>query len=79
MDCSKCSFHRPGNYIQTGTCMKYMAYKGRGKVVYEFAAAVRADSHKCGPSARFFIPKDYEKNVQSERYRLIKSLFEDDE
>jgi hypothetical protein len=79
MDCRKCSFYKPGNYAQTGTCAKYLAYRGRGKVVYEFAAAVRAEPRKCGPSARFFILKDSEKNVQIERYRLIKSLFEDDE
>lgn len=79
MDCQKCSFYKPGNYAQTGTCLKYVAYRGRGKLVYEFAASVRADKNKCGPSARFFIPKNPEKNVQIERYMLLKSLFEDDE
>jgi hypothetical protein len=54
-------------------------YRGRGKMVYEFAASVRVDPHKCGPNAKFFIHRDSTKNVQSERYRLLKSLFEDDE
>jgi hypothetical protein len=79
MNCQTCRFYKPGNYAQTGSCLKYVAYRGRGKLVYEFASSVRADSRKCGPSARFFIPKDYEKSVQSERYMLLKSLFEDDE
>jgi hypothetical protein len=76
MDCQKCSFYKPGNYVQTGTCLRYIAYRGRGKLVYEFAAQVRADKSKCGPSARLFIHKETGKNVQSERYR---NLLEDDE
>jgi hypothetical protein len=71
--------YKPGNYTQTGTCLKYVAYRGRGKLVHEFAAQVRSDRSKCGPHAKFFIPKDDEKNVQCERYMLLRSLFEDDE
>lgn len=77
--CESCRFYKPGNYAQTGTCIKYIAYRGRGKMVYEFAASVRVDPHKCGPNGKFFIHRDSTKNVQSERYRLLKSLFEDDE
>ena len=76
MNCQTCKFYKPGNYIQTGTCTKYVAYRGRGKLVYEFAASVRSETHKCGPSARFFVHKDSEKNMHYERY---KSLLEDDE
>lgn len=79
MNCQQCRFYKPGNYPQTGMCIKYIAYRGRGKMVYEFATQVRADKSKCGPSAKFFIHKDAEKNVQSDRYRLLKSLFEEDE
>lgn len=60
-------------------CIKYTAYRGRGKIVYEFATQVRSEHSKCGPSAKFFVPKDSVKNVQIERYILLKSLFEEDE
>jgi len=79
MNCQKCNFYKPGNYAQTGTCIKYVAYRGRGRLVYEFSSSVRADKNKCGPSARFFIPKDPEKNVQIDSYRILKSLLEDGE
>lgn len=74
--CENCKFFIKGNYPQTGTCARYVAYRGRGKMVYEFATQVRADKSKCGPSAKFFIDK---KNTSSDRYRLLKSLFEEDE
>jgi len=77
--CETCRFYKPGNYTQTGTCIKYVAYRGRGKMVYEFTSSVRADPRKCGPEGRFFISRDPSKNVQSDRYKLLKSLFEDDE
>ena len=79
MDCQKCAFYKPGSYPQTGMCTKYIAYRGRGKVVYEFAASVRASERKCGAKARFFIARHNEKNTSSDRYRLLQSLFEDDE
>lgn len=79
MDCQKCAFFKPGSYPQNGTCLKYVAYRGRGKVVYEFATSVRSSERKCGSKAIFFIPRHDEKNTSSERYLLLQSLFEDDE
>lgn len=55
--CEKCAFYIPGRYVHTGTCRKYIAYRGRGKMVYDFTDNIRADPKKCGPNGRFFIKK----------------------
>lgn len=77
--CEKCRFFKPGNYARTGTCLKYIAYRGRGKMVYEFAESVRFSESKCGPEGRFFVAREPEKNVSRERQKIWKELLEQDE
>lgn len=57
--CEKCLFYIPG---RTGQCRKYLAYRGRGKMVYDFTENVRADPKKCGPHGRLFIKKVFTEN-----------------
>ena len=73
--CSTCRFYRPGPYVRTGQCTLYTAYRGRGKLVYEFADSVRLDKSKCGPEGRLWVSK----NVQRERQEVLRSLIEDEE
>lgn len=65
--CEKCIYFVPGKYAHTGSCARYIAYRGRGKLVYDFSDTVRMDTNKCGSKGRFFISKTF------------KSLMEDDE
>ena len=53
--CEKCIFFRPGRYVRTGVCTRYIAYRGRGKIVHEFADSVRLDRSKCGPKGKLFL------------------------
>lgn len=53
--CEKCQFFRPGRYVRTGQCMRYIAYRGRGKVVYEWTDSVRFSEQKCGSSGKLFV------------------------
>lgn len=75
MNCTQCRFYRPGPYVRTGQCTLYTAYRGRGKLVYEFADTVRMDRTKCGPEGRLWVSK----NTSRERYELLRSLIEDEE
>jgi hypothetical protein len=75
--CEKCQFFRPGRYARTGQCTRYIAYRGRGKVVYEWADDVRFSEHKCGPDGRLFVV--LEKKESRERQQTILHLLNDDE
>lgn len=77
--CEKCRFFKPGNYARTGTCTKFIAYRGRGRVVYEFAESVRFSERKCGPDGRYFVARDPEKKASRDRQELWKYLVEQDE
>lgn len=77
--CEKCRFYKPGNYTRTGTCLKFLAYRGRGKLVYEFSESVRFSESKCGPDGRLFVARDPEKNTSRDRQDLWKYLVEQDE
>jgi hypothetical protein len=77
--CEKCRFYKPGNYTRTGTCLKFLAYRGRGKMVYEFSESVRFSERKCGPDGRLFVARDAEKNTSRDRQDLWKYLVEQDE
>ena len=74
--CEKCAFYKPGHYTQTGMCTRYVAYRGRGKMVYEFADTVRLDKSKCGPEGALFLsdPRD-----QKKANSVLWSLLNDDE
>ena len=76
-NCEKCAFYKPGPYVRTGMCTRYVAYKGRGKMVYEFADTVRLDKSKCGPEGALFLsdPRDQKKFNNS----VLWSLLNDDE
>ena len=53
--CEKCVYYKPGPYPKTGTCVRFVAYRGRGKMVYEFADTVRLDKTRCGPEGKLFL------------------------
>ena len=76
-DCAKCRFFVPGRYARTGGCSRYIAYRGRGKIVYEWAESVRFSESKCGPSGRLFV--SFEKNTSRERQEVLVHLLNDDE
>jgi hypothetical protein len=59
--------------------MKFIAYRGRGKMVYEWADSVRFSERKCGPEGRLFVARDPEKNTSRDRQDLWKYLVEQDE
>jgi len=75
--CETCRYFVPGRYVRTDTCARFVAYRGRGKVVYEWADSVRFNENKCGPSGRFYISK--EKSKSRERQETLLSLLNDDE
>jgi len=56
-------------------CTRYVAYRGRGKLVYEFSDTVRLDRSRCGPDGKLFASTLPE---QKKRETLL-SLFNDDE
>lgn len=58
MNCKDCRFFIPGLYAETGFCKRFYAYRGRGRIVYEFASQARVEMSKCGPRARFYVPKN---------------------
>lgn len=75
--CENCRFFVQGRYPRTSTCLRYVAYRGRGKLVYEFTDSVRFDTRKCGPEGRLFEPN--EKNVSKERHNVLIHLMNEDE
>lgn len=77
--CETCRFYTPGRYVRTGTCARFLAYRGRGKRVYEWADSVRLDESKCGYKARLYVERVPEKNVSKERQELWTYLVEQDE
>jgi len=54
--CQNCFYHAPGLYSDTGFCIRSIVYRGRGKIIYDFASNARSDESRCGPSARLFVP-----------------------
>lgn len=59
--------------------MRYLAYRGRGKMVYEFAESVRFSESKCGPDGRLFVARDPQKNVSRESQKIWLELLDQDE
>ena len=57
--------------------MRYVAYRGRGKMVYEFAESVRFSERKCGPDGLLFEPR--EKITSRDRQEIWRILLEQDE
>jgi len=75
--CENCRYFIKGRYPRTDTCSRYTAYRGRGKIQYEWTDSVRFAESKCGPSGRYFVRS--EKNEARERQEILRSLFEDEE
>jgi len=59
--------------------MRYLAYRGRGKMVYEFAESVRFSESKCGPDGRLFVARDPQKKVSRESQKIWLELLDQDE
>ena len=72
-NCEKCAFYKTGPYARTGMCTRYVAYRGRGKMVYEFADTVRLDTSRCGPDGKMFLsdPRDQKKINNSILWSLL--------
>jgi hypothetical protein len=75
--CENCRFFVKGRYPRTDSCGRFIAYRGRGKIVYEWTDSVRFSERKCGPTGKLFEPR--EKKVRSEREETLRHLFEDEE
>jgi hypothetical protein len=75
-NCEQCAFYKPGPYLKTGMCTRYVAYRGRGKMVYEFSDTVRLDKSKCGPEGKMFLSDPREKKQNGD---ILWSLLNDDE
>jgi hypothetical protein len=58
-------------------CSRYIAYRGRGKVVYEWVDSVRFSERKCGADGKLFVSR--EKYMSSDRQGLLLHLMNDDE
>lgn len=52
--CQQCVFYKPA---RAGQCTRFIAYRGRGKVIYEFAENARQDKTKCGPKGKLFLSR----------------------
>jgi len=74
--CEKCVYFVPGKYSHTGSCQRYIAYRGRGKLVYEFADSVRMTENKCGRQGRLF---KSEKEIDREKFMIFRDLLNDEE
>lgn len=66
-----------GPYARTGRCSRYAAYRGRGKIVYEFMETVRQDPRRCGPEGHLFVSR--EKIESRDRQDILWHLLEQDE
>ena len=75
--CRNCFYYVPGRYSGAGQCTRFIAYRGRGKIVYDFTVTARLDETKCGLAGRHFTSR--EKKMSPERQRLLQSLLEDEE
>jgi hypothetical protein len=56
--------------------MRYIAYRGRGKLVYEFTDSVRLAENKCGRQGRLF---KSEKETDREKFMIFRDLLNDEE
>jgi hypothetical protein len=75
--CEKCLYFIKGPYVRTGRCTRYSVYRGRGKLVYDFADNVRLDANKCGQEGRLFVSR--EKIESRDRQEILWHLLEQDE
>lgn len=73
--CEQCVHFVPGKYSHTGSCSRYVAYRGRGKIVYEFADSVRLAQSKCGPEGRLFMSD----RKEEAKFMILRDLLNDEE
>ena len=57
-DCKTCRFFVPGRYPRTDKCARFVVYKGRGKLLYEWAESARFRQSKCGSEGKFYVQKE---------------------
>jgi hypothetical protein len=77
--CKDCMYFVPGRYVHTDMCKRFIAYRGRGRVVYQWADYVRMAEHKCGPDGKLFVGRPAEKLMSRDKLDLLTRLFEEDE
>jgi len=52
--CHLCKFFVPRT---TGQCSRFVVYRGRGRVIYQFAEQARENEKECGKYAKYWISK----------------------
>lgn len=50
--CHQCKFFINRGY---GQCSKFVVYRGRGKLIHQFAEEARANEKECGKNAKYWI------------------------
>ena len=55
--CNQCIHFIPGRYSRTDTCARFVIYKGRGKLLYQWAETARYKEGECGEKGRFFVSR----------------------
>ena len=77
--CKDCMYFVPGRYTHTDMCKRFIAYRGRGRIVYQWADYVRMAEHKCGSDGKLFVARPDEKMVSRAKLELLTQLFNEDE
>lgn len=77
--CKDCWYFVKGRYPHTDQCSRFIAYRGRGKIIYQWADSVRFADHKCGPEGKLFMARPDEKSVSCDKLDLLTRLFDEDE
>jgi hypothetical protein len=75
--CKDCQFFIKGRYPRTDSCKRYIVYRGRGKMLYEWTDGARFSESKCGPDAKYFVAR--QKNESCNREETLRHLLENDE
>lgn len=55
--CHLCKFFIPRRYNRIGQCSRFVVYRGRGKLIHQFADEARANEKECGKNAKYWISK----------------------
>lgn len=69
--CENCRFFVKGRWPRTDTCSRFVAYRGRGKIVYEWADSVRFNENKCGQDGKLFVSKNPNEKVRLENWKYL--------
>ena len=63
--CKDCLYYVKGRWPQTDMCSRFIAYRGRGKIVHEWASSVRLRESKCGPEGKLFVSVKNKEKVEN--------------